>query len=91
MERSQRASAARSWSRALGAGLVAVTIARVWLGPITTPAPAVAQIPDSGAQRLHLIEEARKTNQLLTEIRQILLTHTFKVRAERADNIGTDN
>lgn len=65
---------------------VVVTCLRVWVGPLAILEPARAQIPDSGRQRKQLLEEARRTNQLLTEIKQLLKDHTFNVRTERADN-----
>jgi hypothetical protein len=48
--------------------------------------PARAQIPDAGAQRRGLLEETRKTNRLLAEIRQLLEHHTFNVKLQGADN-----
>ncbi|MCO6439322.1 MAG: hypothetical protein J5J06_19710 [Phycisphaerae bacterium] len=91
METGRNAFSLRGWPRMLLVGFVLATLIRVWLGPIISAPTAVAQIPDAGAQRMQLLEETRKTNQLLTEIRQILLTHTFNVRAAGADNTGTDN
>ena len=66
--------------------LVLLTCLRVWVAPGTLATPARAQIPDSGAQRKMFLEEARKTNRLLTEIRQLLESHTFNVRVQGADN-----
>lgn len=66
--------------------LVLLTCLRVWLGPFPIIETAQAQIPDAGLQRKILVEEVRKTNQLLTEIKQLLTSHTFNVRMEGADN-----
>ena len=59
---------------------------RLWVGPVRLVEPASAQIPDSGLQRKQLLDEARRTNELLTEIKQLLKEHTFNVRCEGADN-----
>lgn len=42
--------------------------------------PAWAQIPDSGRQRMELIQELQVTNQKLSELTKMLQTETFKVR-----------
>ena len=74
------------WLRAALGILVLGTCLRVWLGPTTVISPAQAQIPDSGMQRKLLLEETRRTNQLLKEIKQLLEKHTFNVRVDGADN-----
>lgn len=71
--------------------LLALTCLRVWFGPLDTLPVASAQVPDSGRQRLELIEEVRRTNALLFEIRQILTSGTLNVRSIAADKSGTDN
>ncbi len=53
-----------------GAALLAVSGA-LWLG-IRPPAPAYAQVPDSGAQRLEMIKELQTTNASLAEIAGLL-------------------
>ena len=63
-----------------------ITCIRVWVGPLTMVQPAQAQLPDSALQRKHLLEEARRTNQLLGQIKQLLEKHTFNVRIQGADN-----
>lgn len=63
-----------------------LTCIRVWVGPAAILEQAQAQVPDSGKQRRLLLEETRRTNQLLTEIRQLLEAHTFNVRIQGADN-----
>lgn len=65
---------------------VLLTCIRVWVGPAAILEQAQAQIPDSGKQRKLLVEEARRTNQLLTEIKLLLETRTFNVRIQGADN-----
>ena len=66
--------------------LVLLTCLRVWIWPAPILPSAQAQIPDSGMQRKLLLEEAKRTNRLLGEIKQILTSHTFNVRIEGADN-----
>lgn len=72
-------------------GFVLLSCLRVWTGPLELGNPAQAQIPDSGAQRKRLLEAAQRTNQLLSEIKQVLTSHTLNVRVLGADNTGTDN
>ncbi len=73
-------------------GLLALlTCLRVWLGPMVLVEPAQAQIPDSGLQRKLLLDEARRTNRLLSDIKQILAVGALNVRIVGADNTGTDN
>ena len=68
-------------------GLFALlTAIRVWTGPVPLIEPASAQIPDSGLQRQQLLDETRRTNQLLQEIKQILNSGTLNVRFPGADN-----
>ena len=72
-----------SWAIGL---FVLLTAIRVWTGSSSVLEPALAQIPDPGLQRKQLLDEARRTNQLLTEIKQLLKEHTFNVRLGSADN-----
>ncbi len=74
------------WTRAVIVLFVLMTCIRVWVGPMPLLAEARAQIPDAGKQRLLVIQETQRTNQLLSEIKQLLKSHTFKVRVEGADN-----
>lgn len=69
----------------LVAVVVVATLIRVWLGPITLDRPALAQIPDAGAQRKELVEELRQTNQMLAEIKTLLAERTLNVRVVAAD------
>ena len=66
--------------------VVLATCLRVWMGPVAITESARAQIPDSGLQRQQVLEETRRTNLLLTEIKQVLISHTFNVRVQGADN-----
>lgn len=52
--------------------LLVVCTVMVLIGPLRLVEPALAQIPDSGLQRKQLLDEARRTNQLLSEIKQQL-------------------
>lgn len=66
--------------------LILATVIRVWVPPEPLLPIAQAQIPDSGQQRFQLIDEARRTNQLLAQLVQVLQTQTLKVRIEGTDN-----
>ena len=66
--------------------IVLLTCLRVWVGPVSMLDEAQAQIPDSALQRKLLLEEARQTNRLLTEIKQLLRKGTLNVRIQGADN-----
>ena len=65
---------------------VLLTCLRVWLAPAGAVEPVQAQIPDAGAQRRQQVDEARLTNQLLSDIKRILESGTLHVRLEGADN-----
>ena len=80
---SVRGSHVRRWAVTT---LFIITFARVWLPSVTEPAAAEAQIPDAGAQRVQLVEEARRTNEILTEIRDILRKEPLQVIVRSADN-----
>jgi len=66
-------------------GVLIASLFRVWLGPITIERTALAQIPDAGAQRKELVEELRKTNQMLAGIKDHLEQRTLNVRVVGAD------
>jgi len=77
----------------LRAGLIVFVLAsclRVWVGPVPVLETARAQIPDTGLQRKQIIEASRRTNELLTEIKQLLATGTLNVRIVGADHTSTD-
>jgi hypothetical protein len=63
-----------------------MTCLRVWIGPAPLLPRAEAQIPDAGLQRKLALEEAQRTNQLLSDIKRLLETHTLNVRIQGADN-----
>ena len=73
------------WLRVAVGAILAATCVRVWLGPINFVPQAQAQIPNAGAQRADLVREAERTNQLLTEIVQILKTETLNVQVTGTD------
>jgi len=81
MGQSARHSRTRPWIIAL----IVATCLRVWIGPAPMVPTAQAQIPNAGTQRLKLITEVRKTNELLLRIATMLETGTLKV-----DMAGTD-
>jgi len=64
---------------------VLLTCLRVWIGPVCFVEPAGAQMADPVSQRRQVLEETRRTNQLLTDIAKNMKTHTFKVSIEGAD------
>ena len=65
---------------------VLATCIRVWIGPVSIVEPAQTQPPDSTMQRGEPLEETKRTNQLLIEIRQLPGAHAFNVRIASADN-----
>jgi len=67
---------------------VILTCFRIWLGPFPLLERAEAQIPDAGLQRKQLIDESRRTNELLSDIKRILETQTLHVSLQGADNQG---
>ena len=85
-QETKRESRNRRILRAGGWLLAGATILKVWWAPAPWETPAVAQIPDSGLQRKLLIDEARRTNDLLSDIRRILEKSTINVRIQGADN-----
>ena len=64
---------------------VLLTCVKVWLGPLELATPAQAQLPDSAAQRLKLIQAAERTNQLLEAILAQLKDGTLNVRPASTD------
>ena len=77
------------WARVVIGVFLLLTCIRAWVGQGTTASRAYAQIPDSGMQRKVLIDEIRKTNQLITQLAATMKTHTFKVRIEGTDKQAT--
>ncbi|RME40920.1 MAG: hypothetical protein D6788_02350 [Planctomycetota bacterium] len=80
---------AGSWVRRALVLFVLLTCLRVWLGPLPDPPQARAQIPDSGLQRKQILEEARRSNKLLAEIKDLLQNGTLNVRLAGADKKAT--
>ncbi|HEY3244689.1 MAG TPA: hypothetical protein VGM03_15215 [Phycisphaerae bacterium] len=85
---SSEAPPLRWWRRGLTV-LIIATCLRVWLGPANLESIAQAQIPDAGLQRKQLLEEAQRTNQILSDILSLLQTRTLKVRVESTDKTTT--
>ena len=69
---------------------VILTCLRVWVGPVNAVAQRPTTLPDSALQRKLQLEELRRSNVILEDIRRILTSQTLKVRIEGADNTGTD-
>ena len=74
------------WFMRIIIAFVIATCVRVWIGPESILNEAEAQLPDSALQRKQILEENRKTNHLLTEIKKILRSETLHVRLRGADN-----
>lgn len=66
------------------AGLLTVIAVELWVG-LSDSGRAMAQIPDTGLQRKQIVDEARKTNELLEKILDHLQTGSMKVKLESAD------
>jgi len=76
------------WIHRAVVGFVLLSCLRVWTGPFPVLESAYGQIPDAGLQRKQLLDEAKRSNELLNEIKQVLTTATLHVRLEGADNQG---
>ncbi len=61
---------------------LALTCARVWLGPFSIEREASAQLPNAGARLADLVAESKNTNQILAEIRDHLKTGVTKVEEQ---------
>jgi hypothetical protein len=92
MPTSQRTILGR-WLRYGLVAFIGLSCLRVWLAPagVDGSAHAQVQIPDSLAQRTALLAEARRTNQLLSDIKEILSSGRLNVVCKGADNKGADN
>lgn len=82
---STQTSSLYRWVRPVIGAAIALSCMKVWLAPDTSNA-VVAQIPDSGLQRKQLIDEQRRTNELLMDIKRTLEERTINVRVQSADN-----
>lgn len=60
--------------------LLGVIAIQMWSGGPSMLSEAQAQIPDTGMQRKQLIDEARRTNELLSDILTQLREKPIKVR-----------
>ncbi|MCG3132293.1 MAG: hypothetical protein FLDDKLPJ_03126 [Phycisphaerae bacterium] len=93
---SERAEETRvhRWLKRGAAALIVLTIARVWLGPPGDAAQAQQSggkpVPfDATAQRNDLLEEARKSNQILLGILDTLRNGTLRVEVHPASDEGS--
>jgi hypothetical protein len=68
-------------------GLMAIIAVELWVG-LSDGSRAQAQIPDTGLQRKQIVDEARRTNELLEKILDHLRTGSVKVKLENADKSG---
>lgn len=70
--------------------LLVVIAVELWGTQPSSLPTAQAQIPDSGRQRMEMIDEARRTNDLLAEILGHLRTKPVKVQMESTDSSRDD-
>lgn len=82
------------WLKRSAAALILLTIARVWLGPQGDAAQAQQSggkaVPfDATAQRNDLLEEVRKSNQILLGILDTLRNGTLRVEVQPASDDGS--
>lgn len=66
-----RRQLARPWTTFIAGALVASCALALW-SVAWSPPTALAQVPDSGAQRAEMLREQRTTNQKLEEIAGLL-------------------
>jgi hypothetical protein len=83
--RSQATTVHSRGVRIILVGFVLASCVRVWLDPGTVVGEARAQIPDAGTQRVNLLHEVRRSNELLTQILDTLAHGTLNVRTEDAE------
>lgn len=65
--------------------LLAVLIVELWALRPDSATPAHAQIPDTGLQRQQIVDEQRRTNDLLSATLEHLRTKPIKVRVEASE------
>lgn len=70
--------------------LQAMLLLSLWLGGPSLPA-AHAQVPDSGAQRIAIIEELRGLNARMDKAITILNSGELQVRIANPDDLKGDN
>jgi len=85
MQRTERRPMDR-WLRVPIGLLILVTCLRVWVGPMPVLPEAKGQLANPASQRQLVLEEARRSNRLLEDIKKLLQDHTFNVRVAGADN-----
>jgi len=73
---------------AIVAVLLALIAIPIWSGSVSVLPTAVAQIPDTGLQRKQLIDEQRRSNELLEQILETLQSRTIKVYVATSDKEG---
>ncbi len=71
--------------RLIGGFVLLATLCRVWFGAFDLGTRVQAQIPDAGAQRLHLLEAVEKSNRILSRIERALTSGVIKVECVDAD------
>jgi|GEM_PF-1395059 len=64
--------ASNSFWHGVAMGGLALLLGGLFWNAVSQPPPAYGQVPDSGAQRLHMIKEMKTTNQKLSEIAGLL-------------------
>ena len=74
------------WQVGLGLLLVA-TFLKSWFPGERVLPMAEAQVSNPANQRRDLVREARRTNELLTDIKRILESGELHVRVEATDNL----
>ncbi len=68
------------------AGLLFIVVIELALLLLPGIPSAQAQIPDSGLQRLQLIDAVERTNQKLDDLNKLLRTQVLKVKVVSTDN-----
>jgi len=66
-------------------GLLAVIAVELWAFRPHAENTAHAQIPDTALQRRNIVEESRRTNQLLEQILEHLRTKPIKITIDHTD------
>ncbi len=75
----------RPWNVIFGVLLVA-TFVKAWAPQEPVLSVAQAQVSNPAEQRRQLVAQARRTNELLSDIKQILESGKLHVRVEATDN-----
>ena len=78
----------RFWSGFLMGGCTAALAGALWLG-LSRPPAALAQVPDSGAQRNAMIKELRESNRKLADITGLLREVRDDARKQKPDKQQT--